>query len=328
MRRQTKHVHAKRARQRQVLVRREEPARSQDYDIEDMLISGLLDKSHKHADNGMVVEDLMYNITDAMEYLAYKFGISVGRAVFVKSSQDENVLFEVLEKLGLGRIYYYPSTDQTLIRAHSSAPVISIGRNIHIYECGIVSGYLSALTGLIINTVEKRCRYNSADSCEFVSTPSMQPVRHVAGETSPTKIIDAIAEKFKQTRYSKQEIRYDYHILPMLPMQEKELLGSMSDLLYIIGRRYAELTKEGDSTESLVNIANHFCIRKVEVRRESGEIRNINLKYNNYNSRDAYVTLSSAMFNGFVSYMTNSSGTMSRYIDADGSYTVSIKIQR
>ena len=99
-------------------------------------------------------------------------------------------------------------------------------------------------------------------------------------------------------------------------------------VLNVVGRRYAEITKDSDILESLTNMSNHFGINKMDVRHEHGELRNIYLRYNSYNSKDAYVTLSAAMFNGFISYMTNSYGTMSRYIEHDGSYTVSIKIQR
>jgi hypothetical protein len=93
------------------------------------------------------IQDLLYNTAQELQSLAFKSGFNLGVEAYANSEKNMLALEHILENAGLGKMIYYPFEFKSVIASRTMKQRgIDLGSNIHIFESGVISGYLSAHT--------------------------------------------------------------------------------------------------------------------------------------------------------------------------------------
>lgn len=290
-------------------------------DLEDLLIDMVVNGKEK-ALNGTDVENLIYNTTSGLCTLGYGFGFSVGRAATLKLGQDVP-LTAILDRIGLHDSLYYPFRDKVIItsRPMQVQPSLQLGSNVHVYEAGVISGYLSTSTGMHVVAQESRCVYNGAKQCQFSAVPlSQMPKFQGSGIDA---VADAISSAFMSNRYSK--IANEYHrVLAYLPLTDARISEQILKLMMIAGERMGSASGSGGIGHIVPNIANYFGVKAAKVEKK-GMRTIIKLRYESYNSLQAFVAIPAAVIVGFA----KGTGRLAQVhfaTNRDGTYTSNITI--
>lgn len=292
-------------------------------DFEDLLIEMVINSSAKPV-NGNDVENLVYNTTPGMAELGYGFGFLIGRALTLKLG-DSAPVTAVLDKIGLNQSYYYPLKDKAIItsKPHSSQPSLRLGKNIHIYEAGIISGYLSTTTGMQVSVDEKRCVYNGSQECQFVATP-LAPRPEFLG-SGIEEISDAIAHNMLDGNYAKNGKEY-YRILAYLPLMDSKISDQILKIMMLSGDKAGEIGGMGKIDRMISNISNYFGVKETKMERK-GTKRIIRLRYESYNSLQTFVAMPAAIITGFAN-STGNKAQVNFEKNEDNSYTMTIELNK
>jgi predicted hydrocarbon binding protein len=296
---------------------------SQSYDIEEVLVDKIL-ASNTTADNGTSIENLIYSATPSMTDIGYSFGFSVGRNMALKQGESQNFM-KVLDRIGLHRSLDHPLRDSLIITSKPKAHhTKNIGINIHVYEAGIIAGYLSMSTGIKMATTESKCIYNGSGMCQFISVPA--PVKKKEQQIDANGIINAISHTITDNNYRKLKNEY-YRTIAYLPLLKQPVSEQVRKMLLISGSRAAERYDSTHARRIIKNIANYFGATETEVSlRKSGKSI-ISLKYESYNSIYPYTSMPAALIIGFVSKSLGKSAEVSVSTNRDKTYSTIIEFK-
>ncbi len=271
--------------------------------LEELVVMNLVEESMGHRENSMTVQDLVLSLTESTRKLGYGFGFSMGNQMNSYGKAHIGTLFGALDRLGLGKVLYYPSLEHaTITSMKTKANTTSLGIPVHIIEAGIIAGYLSGYLGTGIKVRETLCTYLNSDVCQFVAEPmEAQEPSTGAVNPKPKEVIKAIAERIdavEPDKAEKRENRY-YLILPNMPLMKKPLLEESSNILYLAGVELAMMHSRTSYEDALKKIACYFDTNGIEVRKLKGK-RVIRINYKQYNSIEGLVELSVSMVDGFL----------------------------
>ena len=306
--------------------RKVQPKRRVSSDMEDLLVEMVINSKEKSV-NGTDIENLIYNTTSGLGSLGYGFGFSVGRAATLRLGTG-TTLNAMLDRIGLHNSLYYPLRDKVII---TSRPVqqhkrLFMGKNVHIYESGVISGYLSTSTGMQVGVEEKRCVYNDSKDCQFVATP-LSPRPKFSG-IGIDEVAYAISMTLKEGRYTKSGSEY-YRTLAYLPLTDSRISEQILKLLMITGERLGEISGKGHLHQLISNLTNYFGVKSAKVERK-GRRTIIKLRYESYNSIQTFVAIPTAILVGFakstgrsaqVHFTTNKDGTYTAHVDIESKRT-------
>lgn len=294
---------------------------SQSSDIESLLVDKIL-TSGTTAENGTAIENLIYSTTPRMKDIGYSFGFSVGRNMALKQGENQNFI-KVLDRIGLHKSLYHPFRDSLMI---TSSPNVhhtkNIGINIHVYEAGVIAGYLSMSTGIKMATTESKCIYNGSRICQFLSVPSPNMKKEQEADTNG--IINAISYAITDNNYRKLDNEY-YRAIAYLPLLKQPVSEQVRKMLLISGSRAAERYDSTHTRRIIKNIANYFGASEVEISiRKTGKSI-ISLKYESYNSIYPYTSMPAALIIGFVSKALGKSAEITVSTNRDKTYSTTIE---
>lgn len=289
------------------------------YDVHELLVSDFAAHgSSSRAD--MDVEDVIYSATGSLASLGYKSGYAVGKSLFMKSGSKETVP-SVMEKLGFGKVLYSPSSYRMVITSFGKrSPSLGIGDSLHIFESGIIAGFVSASSGLHVVTNETHCTSNRSDFCQFVTFPDTSAndrKSYPDARSIPASICVLMSERKDPLRNAR------YHMLASLPLLDEPLLGEVDKLLYLSGECVAAKCAPGAAKQAIASMAGYFGIEAELVRARNRRV--IKLRYGHYNSSDGFLKYSTAMLLGFASRMFGGEITLERGTTTSGNYTVTIE---
>ncbi|MGC9099373.1 MAG: V4R domain-containing protein [Candidatus Micrarchaeia archaeon] len=257
--------------------------------------------------NEPMVEDIIYNATPSMRGLAYKSGFSFGMQLGEKSGKRIDKLFEVLGAAGLENILYYPFEDRAVIKA-SSKGSYNIGKLVHIYESGIIAGFLTSTTGKTIYVKEDKCAFNGDNVCEFVAEPkaSIKPEEDYDENVveNLTKVISSEGSRRSQ----------EYMLFSMLPLMKEPIKDEIAKVFYAAGSKLGE---KGVEPEKL---GGKFGIKIA--RTKKGFV----LSYSPLNSLKGFVDISSALFAGMARSMGSKSVELRESPTKENTYKVYIRL--
>lgn len=293
-------------------------------DLEDLLINEFLGSSGNG--RNILVEDVFYNITPSIADLGYKYGFSVGMHIYTKTHEGaRNIIPDILEKLNFGKVLYNPFSDKLIITSTGRrAMPLRLGKNLHIYEAGIIAGYMSMATGLKLDANEVHCIYNNSDFCQFVCSPLTTPNFHLHVEGN--RVVETLASALGAQASQARE-RSDYSILHMLPLLREPLLDEMAALLDLAGTKLAKETPDERVESTLNSMARNLGVEKLKLDL-SKKRKSLKLRYGRYNSLDDFVTLSIQPFIGFTTEKFGSEASVYKTINQDRTYTARIELRK
>jgi predicted hydrocarbon binding protein len=298
-------------------------------DFEDYLVDSLATDRSGGLYKDISAFDMIYCLTASGRQLGYKSGFVVGNSLYEKSNNDIEMLFKTLRMFGLGRVLYYPAEDRAIITANEKTrSYVVLNDNIHVYECGIIAGFLSAATGQNISVVETHCIYNDSSFCQFVADPMPQEERkeHRLDQNAFVRTIATLIDG-QPSGVVDSQTEHGYFILPMLPLMRQPLAEETGKVLYLIGVNLAQISKRENPEEVIQKIGYALDLKGVSIERSGNSKRVIRLKYKHYNSLDQLVNLSVALFVGFLTTAFNSRPELEMFNDLDKGYVVKIKVK-
>jgi predicted hydrocarbon binding protein len=292
------------------------------YDLEDLLIEMLVGAA-PGASNGTDIENLIYSATGSTAELGYDFGFSVGRSMALKLGRESGMA-SVLDRIGLKDSTYNPFADEVMItsRSRKHHPHANVGHSIHVYESGVIAGYLSTSTGIRINASENRCTCNGASECQFLAS-HLPKRRFIPSGAAAT--ISGIASVLSERKFSKPSVEY-YRILACVPLLDPSMSEQVEKIMFMAGQRMSKLSADPDPAYVVENVSNYFGATSFSVK-ASGRKSIIRLRYESYNSIRPFVGMPAAILSGFYSsrgYRLGAHFTR----NSNGGYTNTIKATR
>ena len=257
--------------------------------------------------NTPAIQDILYNATPTLRQIAYNSGFSFGKALYEKSDKSIGKLIDVLQAAGFKNILYYPFEDKAIIRVKPESSY-DIGKEVHIFESGIIAGYMSAASGKIIYVNERRCTFSGADVCEFVAEP-MASVK--IEEDYDENVVKNLAQVLSK---SDSKLSQEYMLFSLLPLMKEPVKSEISKLFYAAGSFL------GKSNPSIDKIAEKFGV----IARKRGNV--ILLSYAPTNSMKGFVDLSTAFFAGLAKSVYNKGVKIKESLSGNA-YKVYIKPQ-
>jgi predicted hydrocarbon binding protein len=294
-------------------------------DIESMLIQWISARSSPLPASRLLLPDLLFSSAESLNELGYSYGFQIGRKTsMIFKGNNINALVNLLEASGLGRVLYLPSPDRAVIRSSKLEKVAcNTGINMHAYEAGLISGYLSYNLTREIHTYETSCIYNGSDRCQFISESSKEKEgkkQHIPAKWN----IGFLSEYIKLPAHNKiTGGEAEYTLLGVLPFIDESTTESSSRLMFSAGRELA--SSKNEYTEIIERLASLFCISGVKIRKR-GEKTDIILNYGLENSAAGFIEFSTKAFIGFLSKRFNSLITLNKRRTKEG-YEVTISFE-
>ncbi|MDE1768296.1 MAG: 4-vinyl reductase, partial [Candidatus Micrarchaeota archaeon] len=207
---------------------------------------------------------------------------------------------------------------------HTDRDLPNIGKNIHLYEAGIIAGYLSSSTGVRISARESRCVYKNADSCQFIATPFTD--QRLEPKISISSITNSISGEIIKNQFRHLDNEY-YRILAYLPLLKQPIFEEVRKLLVLSGERIAQRTVKSDTQRIISSIANYFGVRQVSMAQARRGKRIIRLTFDSYNSVYPYTLIPTALISGLISSAYKTTTEVNVLTNKDNTYTTTIEFQ-
>ncbi len=147
---------------------------------------------HNLPDEASLLGSALSSISGSMRDLQYRSGIHIGRSLYRIDNSVKHYLFpeeaiadlvEFFEAAGYRYVTYIALSDKIEISMFDGKGP-DVGTNLHSFEAGIISGFISSAKHRYIAVEEVECVHNKHDSCRFI------PVAH---KGAPRAAIDEVA---------------------------------------------------------------------------------------------------------------------------------------
>jgi predicted hydrocarbon binding protein len=289
---------------------------------EHALISRVLRSPASVPRRHLLVQDLIYNTAREFQTLAFKSGFNLGSEAYRHSNRSISSLEHILENAGLGKVVYYPFESKSIITSRSiRSGGMNIGTNLHIFEAGVISGYMTAHTKKHISVREQTCVFNGASTCEFVATAGGID----SGEQNPIDfptVVRTLSSVISGTE--KQENNETYYMLSMKPLLTEPLFSEAVKFMYVTGKVLSRNLRDFD--RSVLTAANLLGIGKAKLSKDRKGNASLALIYSHDTSINKYVDLSTALLAGMLKGAYGKKVEMTRSVDSKGIYNVRLRM--
>ena len=251
---------------------------------------------------------VMSSLTPGMRNLYYRSGVSSGKALYrVMDSRkrytwyEESVsdLVSFLEKAGFKRVTYNVFSDRIQIEFHGVRPQ-RLGTALHVFESGIICGFLSAAKRQHMKVEEIQCSGNGASSCKFITTSSLPLYLESDGHS----VLDRFVESVNRSASSglpnaAPAFPEEYSVLSSSVMVEKEYAQHMCRIAEYAGNAIgARLRESGKGMRSIGRISEMLGLGKLSVR--SSRPPKIEARFDRLRAKKEFVDISIAFIGGMV----------------------------
>ncbi len=284
----------------------------------------------KHA---LTFYSLIANTTPSLRTLSYRHGIAAGRSLYKLCSQSKRyTLYEesvsdivsFFEHAGFGRITYHAFPNRIMIGMHDM-PRMSLGMSTHSFEAGMISGFLTASNGQLLQIAEKTCSSNAEDRCEFNLSSNPYDTNDFAIDAAFGAFVEDLSRQVRYTESPDQSIASEYYALSSLVLLDKKYFSEIRTIADYLGARLAsELGIETmtqshmlETVEKSVELLN-FGVAKIKML---GKF-DIALQFDKLHSRKEFTDLSIAFLHGFIRNATKGAAMNATCLIHNGTYTV------
>jgi hypothetical protein len=292
---------------------------------EDMLMRRLAQAPAKPVERSLQIQDLVYNSAAELRLLAFKSGFNLGSEVYRNSGGSIGPLERLLENAGFGNIVYYPfeSTNTFTSRAIRSHG-INLGTNVHVFEAGMISGYLSTHARQQVAVKETECVFNGAAHCRFVANSeesddeeASRPLESLPNLISAMQSAMLYAEKPKGNN--------NYYLAAIRPLLSDPVFSEALKFLYLSGKLLSG-TRLPMLDRSIGMVANFLRIGSAKAHTDRKGRISLNLVYGHEIASIRFVDLTTALISGIAKGAYGRSMLVSRSVGMGGVYNVKMEI--
>lgn len=260
--------------------------------LEDVMISRFALPNNKEGSG--ILAELLYNLTPSTRGLGYGSGFHVG----VRLSELHNLtnsihpLINALNNAGFSNVLYYPHKQTAVIEAlHHQDCNMPLNSTLHIFEAGVIAGYLSHSTGTHMSVQEVSCAHGPHQKCQFAIEQQTE-INYPDAFEGTTQIESSIKESALAKRPG--VISSSYFSLLLTPLTKNPLRQELSKLLFIVGQRF------GTDPMLIENLSHIFLAHRVVVQKRGKVLKSIQIEFFKESSSKAYLDLVLPFFSGIL----------------------------
>ncbi len=289
---------------------------------EELLIKRLAETPSKMPNRGLEFQDLLYNSASELRSLAFKSGFNLGAEVYRGSKRSIASLEHVLEHAGMGKVVYNSfGSESAFVSYGVKAHGLNLMTEVHIFEAGIISGYLTSHAKRLITAEEVACVFNGSPYCRFVA--------RAEGETRVAKTLEfsRILSALRTTMLNSESPKKidGYYMLAIEPILVEPVFSEASKFLYLSGKLLANSGLPA-FRHTVRMAANFFGVEGAELISNRKKELMIHVAYGHETSTYRFVKLTTAFFSGLVKGTYGNGVSVSRSLSSKGVYNVRIQI--
>ncbi len=217
------------------------------YSYEETLIKEIISSGNKvrMTEQSILFNSVLSTLTPGLRNLYYKNGASIGRILYNVYRREKHYLWyeesvadlvSFFEAAGFAGITYNIFPDRIDLKFHNRDRTY-LGSNMHAFESGIISGFLSSGKQQHVKVEEISCSNNGSASCHFITTDRLPLYLEKNGSATLNKFTSSI--KGHISRYSKLNSRSgfaeEYYMLSSSVFLEPEYQEHMHRIIYHLG---------------------------------------------------------------------------------------------
>lgn len=203
----------------------------------------------KSSQRHLLIQDLVYNMSDSLRELAYRSGFNLGAKAYESSDGSVRALENLLENAGLGKIAYTPYETRSLFTSYGiRSRGMALGRSMHAFESGIIAGYLSSQMNKFVYVSETACAFNGSPYCQFAAEGSLSR----SSNADTVNFNEAVGAVRTALATGARAIDDSYYVLSLKPLLKGQLHEEAAKLMYMIGRHLASRGAMPDTVSNVV----------------------------------------------------------------------------
>ena len=274
---------------------------------EEALLKSILDanQDHKVAEYATLFSSVLTSLSEGMRDLHYRSGISVGRTLYrlyerrrIYEWYEESVhdLVSFLERAGYRRVTYQVFPDRIEIVLHHKSGM-QLGANMHAFEAGLMSGFLTAAKMRQVHVNEVLCSDNGSEFCKFLTSDRYEPGR----------IEPQTAERFFgyfgahirgiEKHADSMHMQEEYYLLASLMLMHRDYAGGVRRIMMAMGGQLA-----GRMQMTRANVENAMRLLGLgEAKITSLKPLKGSVSYARLRAREEFVNMSVPFLDGLLS---------------------------
>ncbi|MCL4373508.1 MAG: hypothetical protein M1360_01825 [Candidatus Marsarchaeota archaeon] len=278
---------------------------------EAMLRNILNANDNRVSQNASLLMHCITSIADGMRTEAYRNGFSIGKELYRMLNSDKHYetyeesipgLVSFFENAGLGNVAYAAFEDMLSLDVYSNEHRY-VGSSIHVFESGIISGFVSSGRRNYSIISERACANNNSDHCEFVlEGTGYRGAEPVNGNIKGKELLDMLLGHIHRPHYSNEYLSSSYMALLSAVVADRRYIGEMNSIMRYIGSSIGDtLAKKGASSrlQGMLNVLDSIYTGMVEVR--SKKPMSFIMSFDGTKLNEAYVRLSLSLVEGIFS---------------------------
>jgi hypothetical protein len=304
------------------VLRKKPSTKEAPHNYDTLLLNRLVLRQGEPTRRHLQLQELLYAYAPELSELAFKYGFGLGAEAYRISGGGMGALERLMYNSGFGRMVYHVSESRSVLAFSGVDPMGESTRaNMHVFQAGVISGYLSAHSRRRIYAREEGCAFNGAKSCVFVARPHgyVEETRPALGFTAVLNAMDSAIGRGMRNASS------DSYVLAMGPFFGEPLLSEASRFLYMAGK---QLSKGGGALDGRIKaIAGFLGIKSASVNVSKNVASAVTLSYDHATSVRGFVELTAAFVSGFVKGRMGVSPRVQRSVSRTGAYIIRLLLK-
>ena len=267
--------------------------------------------------HSILLKNIITNFTNSISDISYKKGIFTGRLLYNEYNKRYNYseyqnsiwhLVEFLELSGHKHVLFMVFPDKIIIKIYNQKS--DLRSKVHAFEAGLISGFISAAKNRLVSAREVRCVNDGSELCEFVYdeyntlTPEIKDTESAINKFM-LSFFSTDKKKINNKKISIPSPSYLYNYLSYSPIYfSEELNSSLRQVFAYLGTKFNQnLFKEFDTINKnnqkkiFSKMGQIMDLFDVGLKVRSAKPVNIQLTFNNLNSKMEFVNLLAIFFN-------------------------------
>lgn len=313
---------------------------------EEAMLESILNRRNeeKVSEEAMTFNSILCNLTKSLSSINRKFGTYTGRHLYsifrsrkryVWYEESASDLIKFFEKAGYSNVTYNVFPDFVNIKMYDRSHQ-NFGMNMHSFESGIISGFLTAAKKHYVGIEEVECSNNGSPHCRFTSSFSSRQIhdaQKIGG--SLEMFAEHIANSAKDMKRQKiHKIAPEYYVLSSSTMLGKAYLQEILHIAFYLGSAISDRLFErgGKGYEKGAIKKMDYIIRLLNLGKpnvKSLKPIKIEVNFDKLHSRSEFVDISMALISGLLK--NNVTGELAVSKEArKGAYKINIteKVKR
>ena len=304
------------------------------FNYEQTLLNGIIStkKPSTATEYSVLFNSVLSTLTPGLRSVHYRSGFSVGRSLYqIYQSKKHYLMHEesisdivsFLENAGYANITYHIFPDRTDIKFNNRDRTF-LGANVHVFESGLIGGFLSASMQQHVRVEEIACSNNGSRHCHFVTSGALVQPSMPNGRDVLKNFIDSVRTHMGTAgATAKSDFSEEYLVLASSVLLGHEYSRHMHRIVRHLGSEISSGLNYSVKTKRLERLFALLGLGKLTVK--PAKHLNIELRLDRLKAKKGFVDISIAFLNGLLGG-TLAKGTKlsTKGAKKDNSYVISI----